>query len=256
VAVSVGPTARGGSRAADAAASLAAAAPVAAAPVAAATGRPPTALAVGAEAVIVAGAWRGRAVVEKRRLAKAYRHAALDTRLRAERTRDEANLLLAARAAGVPVPIVYDVDRATATLRLEHVDGVALRHVLDDDAPAVAAARMRKLGEFVGRLHGAGLTHGDLTTSNVLVRGGGSTDRPDDLVLLDFGLGQASQEAEDHAVDLHVIEEALTATHAGADAMMAAVLAGYAHAAPQRIAAAALRRLEAVRERGRYRGAA
>lgn len=196
-------------------------------------------------------------MVEKHRAAKTYRHPDLDARLRDERTRDEANLLFAARAAGVPVPVVYDVDRAAALLRIEHIEGTALRHLLDGDDADVAAARMRRLGVLVARLHAAGLTHGDLTTSNVLVRSDAADGpRPDALVLVDFGLGQASHETEDQAVDLHVIEEALTATHAGADRLMDAVLAGYREEAPAKLAAAVLRRLEAVRERGRYRGAA
>lgn len=204
----------------------------------------------GAEAIVETDVWLGRSVLAKRRAAKPYRHPELDARLRDERTRDEANLLIAARAAGVPVPVVYDADRAGATLRLQRIEGPPLRELLDDDPDAVAEGRMAALGRILARLHDAGLTHGDLTTSNILVPGGRDA-RPEDLVLIDFGLGQFTPEAEDRAVDLHVVEEAMEATHARSQRLMDALLAAYDASGRE----ATLRRLEAVRERGRNRAA-
>jgi Kae1-associated kinase Bud32 len=204
-------------------------------------------MARGAEAVIEPGAYLGRAVLAKRRLAKGYRHAALDAVLRDARTRDEANLLLAARQAGVPVPLVYDADRAGANLLLEPIVGSTLRERLPADDVAVAGLRLEHLGRLLARLHLAGLSHGDLTTSNVLVP---EPADPASLVLLDFGLGAFTQDDEDRGVDLHLLEEALEATDERAPALMAAALRGYGHGPAQQ---AALRRLEAIRERGRYR---
>ena len=206
-------------------------------------------VAAGAEAVIETATYLDRAVLVKRRIAKPYRHAALDARLRDERTRDEANLLLSCRRAGLPVPIVYDVDRTGATITLQHVAGPALRDVLPLDDDATAAARLRHLGALVARMHDAGVTHGDLTTSNVLVPDAADSAS---LVLIDFGLGQATKEEEPRGVDLHLVEEALEATDARAEALMAAFLDGYGQA-PE--AEATVRRLEAIRLRGRYRDA-
>lgn len=204
-------------------------------------------LAVGAEAEIRAATFLGRAVVEKRRLAKGYRHPMLDADLRASRTRDEASLLMAARRAGVPVPAVYDVDRGAATLRLEPIAGRTLREVLSGPGDGGGPARMRTLGAIVARLHDAGLTHGDLTTGNVLV----PDADPHGLVLIDFGLGLASAEPEPRGVDLHLLEEALEATRADAAELFAAFLGAYrSHAAG---AAKAIQRLEDIRTRGRNR---
>ena len=202
----------------------------------------------GAEATVTAVAFLGRACVVKRRVAKTYRHASLDDRLRDERTRDEAHLLLRCRQAGVPVPVVYDIDRAAGAITMELVPGPQLRDVLPGDDDATAAARMHALGTIVARMHAAGVTHGDLTTSNILVPGGDEAS----LVVIDFGLGQATHEAEGRGVDLHLVEEALQATEARAEALFAAFLAGY-DGWPG--AASAVRRLEAIRLRGRYREA-
>lgn len=200
----------------------------------------------GAEAALEATPFLGRAVLAKRRLAKPYRHPILDSRLRAERTRDEAKLLAAARRAGVPVPILYDADRFASTLLLEHVSGRTLEAQLELDAPATRAARFATLGALVARLHGAGLVHGDLTLRNILVPDAAS---PASLVLLDFGLGGFSQESEPHGVDLHNLEEALEAVRSDGAELFAAFLAAYTwHGA-----AAALKRLAEIRERGRYR---
>lgn len=207
----------------------------------------------GAEAVLEPADHFGRPVLAKRRTPKAYRHADLDARLRDGRTRDEGNLLVAARAVGVPVPVVYDTDRAGGTILLEPVGGRTLRQQLEADAEAgpmgrtAAKARLRRLGQLVRMLHENGMTHGDPTTSNVLVPDAADPDR---LVLIDFGLGAFTEDAEDRAVDLHLLEEALEATDERAADLFAAFLGGYGTGGR---ADAALRRLEAIRERGRYR---
>jgi Kae1-associated kinase Bud32 len=199
----------------------------------------------GAEALLQPDEHFGRAVLAKRRVAKPYRDARLDARLRDGRTRDEGHLLLSARRAGVAVPVVYDIDRAGATVVLEPIAGRTLRDALMSDTDAAAAQRFGELGRTVRRLHGAGLAHGDLTTSNVLVPDAGGA-----LVLIDFGLGSFTEEPEERGVDLHNLEEALEATDARAGALFAAFLDGYG---TDVLAAAARRRLEAIRERGRYR---
>lgn len=203
----------------------------------------------GAEAVLEGATYLGRPVLRKRRLPKTYRHPTLDARLRDERTRDEANLLLAAARAGVRVPVLYDAHRREATLSLEFIDGPLLRDALPRDDEATACARMEALGRMVARLHDAGLTHGDLTTSNVLVE---DASDPAALVLIDFGLGQSTREDEPRGVDLHLVEEALEATDDRAAALTAAFLRGYGVAG---CAAGSLRRLEQIRLRGRYREA-
>lgn len=204
----------------------------------------------GAEAIMEPGTFLGRPVLRKVRIVKPYRHPVLDARIRDERTRDEANLLLAARRAGVPVPVLYDIDRLAATLTMEPIGGAMLRAVLPDDDAATAADRFTHLGAVVARMHDAGITHGDLTTSNILV-----PDPADagSLVLIDFGLGHATRESEPRGVDLHLMEEALEATDDRGESLFAAFLESYEAQAED--AEATLRRLYDIRERGRNRNA-
>ncbi len=200
----------------------------------------------GAEADVSDGTWMDRPAIVKARIPKAYRHPDLDAAIRADRTRDEAHLLVAARQAGVPVPVVYDIDRQGATITMERITGQPLRHVLEAEGLQASRARFTLLGRIIARLHAAGLTHGDLTTSNILV-----PDGRDGIVLIDFGLGQATEEDEPRAVDLHLMEEALEATHPEATALMEDFVSSYMEHFGR--ATHVLKRLDDVRERGRYR---
>ena len=174
--------------------------------------------------------------VLKRRLARSYRHPALDERLRRERTRREARLTSAARREGVPTPVVSDVDPREATVTFGFVGDCDLRDALTE-------SRARDVGRHLATIHDAGFVHGDPTTRNV---------RVDDqrTYLIDFGLGYATRDEEDHAVDLHVFAQSLAGTADDAEALTAAAESAY-RAASER-PDLVLDRLRAVEGRGRY----
>jgi len=111
---------------------------------------------------------------------------------------------------------------------------------------AQVAALMAAVGGAIAALHDGGLMHGDLTTSNMMVRAG---DRR--LVLIDFGLSYNSTVAEDKAVDLYVLERAFTSTHAHGPALFKAVLEAYRSASGR--FSATFNRFAEVRSRGRKR---
>lgn len=87
---------------------------------------------------------------------------------------------------------------------------------------------MRAIGTALGTLHAAGIIHGDLTTSNMmLARDGG-------VVLIDFGLSSQASMPEHYAVDLYVLERAFVSTHPGSKALFELVLDSYAAAIPKK----------------------
>jgi N6-L-threonylcarbamoyladenine synthase/protein kinase Bud32 len=171
--------------------------------------------------------------VVKRRIPKGYRHPELDATLRRDRTVLEARLLSEAREAGVPTPLVHDVDVPEATLRLQRVGE-------SDLAEGLTTERARILGQHLARLHGAGIVHGDPTTKNVRVG--------DRLFLIDFGLGYHSGHPEDHAMDLHVFEGSVEGTAPEVEPLCRAFEDGYAAVGDD----AVLERLAEIRGRGRY----
>jgi len=114
-------------------------------------------------------------------------------------------------------------------------------------------------------MHEAGVVHGDLTTSNLMLRPIVTQDlearevsNPDtlsassldgDVVLIDFGLAQQSIQDEDRAVDLYVLERAFGSTHPKTEGLFAEVLKGYGES--YKTARVTLKRFEEVRMRGR-----
>jgi TP53 regulating kinase-like protein len=77
-----------------------------------------------------------------------------------------------------------------------------------------------EIGRYIGILHRSEIIHGDLTTSNILIKK--ANNEVDELeiersnlniYLIDFGLSSISNQLEDKAVDLYVLERALISTH-------------------------------------------
>lgn len=197
----------------------------------------------GAEAEIWRTTFLGRPAVAKARVPKAYRLPALDEEVRRARLRAEVRLMAEARARGVPVPILYDIDLEENRIVMEYIEGPTVKEILDAGGPR-ALRVARDLGRLVGRLHAGGIVHGDLTTSNMIWR-----DRR--IVMIDFSLGAKDDSAEGRGVDLHLLREALTSAHAKASSYYREALRGY-RAALGSAARAAIAKVKDIEDRGRY----
>ncbi|NHN65480.1 bifunctional N(6)-L-threonylcarbamoyladenine synthase/serine/threonine protein kinase [Haloarcula sp. JP-Z28] len=156
--------------------------------------------------------------VIKERVPRSYRHPTLDERLRTERTRQEARLTSEARRHGVPTPLVRDVDPQESRIVFQRVGDADLREGLSE-------ARVADVGRWLARIHDAGFVHGDPTTRNVRV--GGRDEQADQTFLIDFGLGYYTQEAEDHAMDLHVLAQSLAGTADDPETLLSAAEDAY-----------------------------
>jgi Kae1-associated kinase Bud32 len=203
----------------------------------------------GAEATLRAVDWWGFPAIVKDREAKGYRPKALDERLRKERTRTEARLLVDARRAGVRTPILYDIDVLHHRLIMEELPGPTLKSILEDPTlpPETVRQAVRSLGIALGKLHAAGIAHGDLTSSNVLYPAG--PEAP--AALLDLSMGTRNPGVEELGIDLHLVEEDLRALSAESEGLIRAFHDGYATGNPQGHAAVRTRAKE-IRGRVRY----
>ena len=119
---------------------------------------------------------------------------------------------------------------------------------------------LKRIGATVGGLHRSGVVHGDLTTSNLMLRpvdeqtSGYDEENPSmdgEVVPIDFGLASRSVQDEDQAVDLYVLERAIGSTHPRTEPFFGDLLQGYRE--NYKGSNAVLRRLEDVRMRGRKR---
>lgn len=160
---------------------------------------------------------------------------------------------------------------------LEHAEkrksGDRGKEVADHVWKASIQELMGKIGRAIGKMHEVGVVHGDLTTSNMILRptdaralpiNGDVLDQTDpagvngaaasllgDIVLIDFGLAGQSVQDEDKAVDLYVLERAFGSTHPNEEHNFHEIIRTYGQS--YKGARVVLKRLEEVRMRGRKR---
>lgn len=177
----------------------------------------------GAEARLWETVFLQRPVIVKERFKKRYRTEELDSKLTLARLKQESRGLIRSRKLGVLAPVLYFVDYATNSLYLEKIEGKTIKKVLSEgDLNSEQRKEIfEKIGKAVATLHDGNLNHGDLTTSNMILKPDGM------LVFVDFGLSYASQEAEDKAVDLYVLERAISSAHAELSTAFQQILDAY-----------------------------
>ena len=199
----------------------------------------------GAEADIYSGDWAGEKAVYKFRKPLPYRLPELDLAIRVQRTVHEAQILHESKSAGVRSPFLYYVSTRESLIVMEEIAGPRLKSVLQSSTSDKERASS-EFGIAVGRLHSAGIMHGDLTTSNVIVNETG-------VHLIDFGLAVRSIRVEDHAVDLRLIKETLGGAHSEiSSAVMKSFLEGYTSVVGGKRAKEVTKKLAEIERRGRY----
>lgn len=198
--------------------------------------------------------------IAKERFSKAYRHPTLDEKLTKQRCRAESRILTKCTEKGIAVPTVLRTD--APVLYLEYIDAPTVREYLETDllvelngaTTSSSSPQHEKLlqlatkfGQMVAELHNLGIVHGDLTTSNAMIRLPECT-----LIAIDFGLAKNTSSMEERAVDLYVLERALSSTHPKLpNDFWVNLLNSYKAVADK--ADATLSRLEQVQIRGRKR---
>lgn len=188
---------------------------------------------------------RGKILI-KHRIPKKYRVTELDENLRESRTILEAKLLADAKRAGVPTPIVYDVDLIEMKIIMEYVEGEMVKTFLED----IESDDMQKfcclIGEQIGKLHKFGIIHGDLTTSNMI------RSPYDKIYFIDFGLGEYDLSTEARGTDLNLLFRTLQSTHHKISGKaFDSVIKGYKSVFNE-FADEIIQRIEDIRRRGRY----
>ncbi len=191
-------------------------------------------LAQGAEAIVT----KQENLVVKNRFKKEYRHPEIDASLRKCRTRREAKILEKLEEMGFPAARVLESDDKNGLLRLSFIEGLLVKDVLHENHKKLS----REMGEKVAALHKKHIIHGDLTTSNMILK--------DEIHFIDFGLSFVSEKTEDKAVDLHLLRQALESKHHQIwEECFREFIRGYGENYPQN--EEVLKRFEIVEGRGR-----
>ena len=170
--------------------------------------------------------------VEKFRPKKEYRAAALDEKIRRERTRREARLLSRAKEAGVICPVVYEVS--DFAIRMKFLEGKMLYHEMRKRA--ITPKEIASAARILAALHSVDVVHGDFTPANLM-------NTRDGMAVIDFGLGSISHDVEDKGTDVVMMKKALGGKEGRAFS------AAYARAGGK---PAVLKMSEEIGKRGRY----
>lgn len=230
----------------------------------------------------------------KYRPPKTYRHPELDATLTKHRTLSETRLLQKLSIAGINVPSIIYVDFRQGIIWMEDIIGKSNENAECTDIKEEMRGSLKnwiwdiekefnensitentddgnlkqtilRVGKEIGKLHLVDIVHGDLTTSNILLRPRSPENienkLPIEPVIIDFGLGSYSTLAEDKAVDLYVLERAVESTHpVNSELYKAWLLEGYSElfnsekkvSGPKKLQEI-MKKLQDVRLRGRKR---
>ncbi|KAI6171522.1 Non-specific serine/threonine protein kinase [Aphelenchoides bicaudatus] len=210
----------------------------------------------GAEARLFRCCYLGKDAILKERFVKNYRHSELDRHLTKERIRNESRSILKCKQVGIDVPTIYFLNTETNGIIFEFIEGLTAKDFIEKTRSEVDKESFERImqtlgyniGQVIGKLHSSGISHGDLTTSNMILR----QSDPARVCLIDFGLAASRINHEDFGVDLYVLERAIRTTHVGIDFFMDKILEGYA-SAQWKGSKEALKKLNEVRLRGRKR---
>jgi Kae1-associated kinase Bud32 len=143
-------------------------------------------------------------LIVKERVSKSYRLPALDNKLTKQRTKAETKLLTKANSIiNSPLPIK---SKESNIIIMPYIKGEKLSTSLNNFSLEKQKQIMIKIGESIARLHKEDIIHGDLTTSNMILK-------DNEIFFIDFGLGYVSRKVEDKAVDIHLLKQALEAKH-------------------------------------------
>ena len=144
---------------------------------------------------------KDKKMILKERFKKSYRLPSLDDKLRTRRSKSEAKILTKLQSI-IPVPKILETQNQFQ-IYMQHIEGKKLsKHLEQLDWKSIC----KQLAETLTKLHDQDLIHGDLTTSNMILK-------DNKVFLIDFGLGFHSHKIEDKAVDLHLLKQALDAKH-------------------------------------------
>jgi len=200
-------------------------------------------IAVGAEAVVTVSEFLGRKAVKKTRVPKKYRHPVLDERIRSVRTRNEVRIIRQSRSDTVRTPVIYDVDMTEYSITMEFIEGSTVKDVLDSD-PSLAEKICPLIGKILADLHNRGISHGDMTTSNMILGPDGK------ICVTDMSLGNLKAGTEEMGVDLRLLQRPFASAHSEIENGFERILEEYVkHKAN---ADEVLRKTEEIRNRARY----
>ena len=160
-----------------------------------------------------------------------------------------------ARKLGIPTPALYLIDIEGRKFYMEYLGPRCMQvneflkgiDIQVEENLVHIDEISSKIGNYLGKLHSSDIIHGDLTTSNLILKPKGNLKEElkskkdaltiedakkeeKDLFIIDYGLSFISSKAEDKAVDIYVLQRAFVSTHPGSEFIFQKILAAYKEA--------------------------
>ena len=123
--------------------------------------------------------------------------------------------------SGCSVPIIYDFNPRGPVTTLGMIPGITLAEFLRSNSRELNISLMRDLGKFVGLFHLKGVSHGDLTTANIMV---GVKNMP---YFIDCSFGKSDSTLNDMASDIFLFRESLRSLHSDTGELFSAFSLSY-----------------------------
>ena len=127
--------------------------------------------------------------------------------------------------------------------RAVDVGGETVKHHLDEH-PEDASRICREIGRNIAMMHNAGIAHGDLNTSNMIIAGDGR------ICIIDFSMGASLVETEDMGVDIRLLERAFSSAHPKLGEAYKELIGSYCETktCPDQV----MDKVQEIKDRGRY----
>jgi len=177
----------------------------------------------------------------KKRTEKKYRNPQLDQTLRKQRTKKEIKIIQKLQQLKIKTPKLITYSEKNATIEMEYIEKDIRNQLNEKNTQQIAT----QLAEIIATLHDNSITHGDLTTGNILIKN-------NQLYLIDFGLSQTTNKTEDKAVDIHLLKQAINSKHPKISKQFTQTFT-QTYQKKSKQAKETLKRLEKVEQRGRYK---
>jgi len=172
--------------------------------------------------------------ITKKRIKKSYRIPQIDQKIRKKSTKTETKLLQKAFSL-IPTPKL--LSSKDTTIKMEYIKGKLIKDILNSSK--IKQQLCKQIGQQISLLHKNNIIHGDLTTSNMILKN-------NKIYFIDYGLSFISQKTEDKAVDLYLLKQALKAKNYKHPNLFNIILRSYNNKE-------VIERLKKVEQRGRYK---
>lgn len=143
-----------------------------------------------------------KAIVKDRFISENDRNINLILKIMKEQIIMEAKAILKCKTYGIAVPTLYLIDLKNYKIKMENVSGLVVSDFLKDnfDNTEAVTELLFEIGVKLGEMHAINVCHGDLNTSNMLLKENGS------IVLINFGLSSLDPSINDKVMDLYILE--------------------------------------------------